>query len=263
MEWHLSRMFSNQGACLPTECTEMWNIFTGFGMKVDIFPSTSWLMSCAAFWFMASDFDTRLSLWQIVSKFLPCVLLDEQKQLELHQCVPGQSEDMSDIHISFKRSLQMTRGISLSDVGREVCSFVKCLLMLVLMCKESCVMRLFGRNRLNQHFLQMFDDVYGKMCVENNLKNVCDHFLPHPFQFIMHQPVIVGWWILILTQFNGYSLLILYTMSCHIGRLVSGKFWPQAVHDSSGDGNVCHVQMKNVYIAGWWSCAVGTLLLPH
>ena len=32
-------------------------------------------------------------------------------------------------------------------------------------------MRLFHGNRLNQHFLQTFDDVYGKMCVENNLKN--------------------------------------------------------------------------------------------
>jgi len=36
------------------------------------------------------------------------MLLDEQKQLELHQCVPGQSEEISDIHTSFQRSLQMT-----------------------------------------------------------------------------------------------------------------------------------------------------------
>jgi len=26
---------------------------------------------------------------------------------------------------------------------------------------------------------------------------------------------------------------------------------------------VCQVQMKNVYCAGWWSCAVETLLLPY
>jgi len=32
-------------------------------------------------------------------------------------------------------------------------------------------MSLFHRNRLNQHFLQTFDDVYGKVCGENNLKN--------------------------------------------------------------------------------------------
>jgi len=36
------------------------------------------------------------------------MLIDEQKQLELHQCTPGQSEEMSDIHISFQRSLQVT-----------------------------------------------------------------------------------------------------------------------------------------------------------
>jgi len=30
---------------------------------------------------------------------------------------------------------------------------------------------LFHWNRLNQHFLQVFDDVYGKMCGEDNLKN--------------------------------------------------------------------------------------------
>jgi len=45
MEWHLSRMLNIQGACLPAEGTEMWNIFTGFGMKVDVLLSTSWLMS--------------------------------------------------------------------------------------------------------------------------------------------------------------------------------------------------------------------------
>ena len=44
--------------------------------------------------------------------------------------------------------------------------------MLVFMCMESCVMSLFHSNRLNQHFLQMFDDVCVKMCGENNLKNV-------------------------------------------------------------------------------------------
>jgi hypothetical protein len=32
-------------------------------------------------------------------------------------------------------------------------------------------MSLFHRNRLNQHFLQTFDDVCGKMFGENNFKN--------------------------------------------------------------------------------------------
>jgi len=43
--------------------------------------------------------------------------------------------------------------------------------MFVLMCMESCAMSLFHWNRLNQHFLQTFDDVYGMMCCESNLKN--------------------------------------------------------------------------------------------
>ena len=74
-----------------------------------------------------------------------------------------------------------------------------------------------------------------------------DQFLPRPFQFIMHQPFMVWWWIPILTQLNGYNLLILCTMYCDIGRLVSGKLWLQAVHHGSGDCRVCHIQMKNVY----------------
>jgi len=41
-------------------------------------------------------------------KFLPCMLLDEQKQLDLHQCVTGHSEELADIHTSFQMSLQMT-----------------------------------------------------------------------------------------------------------------------------------------------------------
>ena len=53
---------------------------------------------------------------------------------------------------------------------------------------------------------------------------------------------------LILTQLNRYSVLILCTMYCDIGRL---------------ETEVCRVRMKNVYSAGWWSCAVGTFLLPH
>ena len=79
----------------------------------------------------------------------------------------------------------------------------------------------------------------------------------------MHQPVIVWWWILTLTltQLDGDSLLILCIVFCDNGRLVSGKFWLQA--DRSGHWSVCHLQMKNVYAAGWWNCAVGTLLLPH
>ena len=40
------------------------------------------------------------------------------------------------------------------------------------------------------------------------------------------------------------SPLILCTMYCDIGRLVSEKFWLQAVNHSSGDWSVCHVQMK-------------------
>ena len=88
-----------------------------------------------------------------------------------------------------------------------------------------------------------------------------DHFLPHLFQFTMHHPVIVWWWIPILTQLNGYSLLILFTMYCIIGRLMSGKFWLQAVHHSSGDWSLCHLQMKNVYSAGWWKTRLGLLTL--
>ena len=86
---------------------------------------------------------------------------------------------------------------------------------------------------------------------------------PHPSTSIpvQYAPAIIWWWIPILTQLNDYSLLILCTMYCDIGRLKSGKFWLQAVHQSSGDCSVCHVQMTNVYCAGWWSCAVGTLLL--
>jgi len=56
------RMLNIQDACLLAECTEMWNILMGFGMTVDVLLSTSWLMSWAAFWFMLSDFDTRLNL---------------------------------------------------------------------------------------------------------------------------------------------------------------------------------------------------------
>ena len=40
----LSRMLNIHGACLPAECTEMWKIFMGFFMKVDVLLSTSWLM---------------------------------------------------------------------------------------------------------------------------------------------------------------------------------------------------------------------------
>jgi hypothetical protein len=45
---------------------------------------------------------------------------------------------------------------------------------------------------------------------------------------------------------------------CNIGWLVSGKFGLQAVCWS-----VCHGLLKNVYSAGWWSCAEGNSLLPH
>ena len=43
-----------------------------------------------------------------VSKFLPCILIYEQKQFEWHQFIPGHWEEMSAIHTSFQRSLQMT-----------------------------------------------------------------------------------------------------------------------------------------------------------
>jgi len=36
------------------------------------------------------------------------MLIYEQKQLELHQCIPGHSEEMSDFHTSLQRQLQMT-----------------------------------------------------------------------------------------------------------------------------------------------------------
>jgi len=32
-------------------------------------------------------------------------------------------------------------------------------------------MSLYHRNKLNQHFLQALDYVYGKMCGDDNLKN--------------------------------------------------------------------------------------------
>ena len=141
---------------------------TGFGMKVDVLLSTSWLIGWAAFCLMLSNFDTRLNLWWIVPAFLPCMLIDEQKQLELHQCIPGHSRTFI---LPFRGRYRWQHGISLPEVGREICSCVKCLLMLVLMYMESCVMSLFHRNRLNQHFLQTLDDVHGKMCFKNNLRN--------------------------------------------------------------------------------------------
>jgi len=36
------------------------------------------------------------------------MLIDEQKQLELHQWIPVHSEEMPDIHTSLQRALQMT-----------------------------------------------------------------------------------------------------------------------------------------------------------
>ena len=36
------------------------------------------------------------------------MLTDEQKHLELQQCILGHSEEISDIYTSFQRSLQMT-----------------------------------------------------------------------------------------------------------------------------------------------------------
>jgi hypothetical protein len=36
------------------------------------------------------------------------MVTDDQKQLELHQCIPGHSEEMSDIHTSLQRPLQVT-----------------------------------------------------------------------------------------------------------------------------------------------------------
>jgi hypothetical protein len=55
-----------------------------------------------------------------VSKFVPCLLIDELEQLELHHCVPRHSGDTSDIHTSFQRSSQMTEhGISLPEEGQR------------------------------------------------------------------------------------------------------------------------------------------------
>jgi len=68
----------------------------------------------------------------------------------------------------------------------------------------------------------------------------------------MHQPVIVWWWIWILTQLNGYSRFILCTVHCDIGRLVHGKFWLQAVHHSIGDWSVCHIYaLSFLYVASY------------
>jgi hypothetical protein len=53
------------------------------------------------------------------------MLIEEQKELELHQCIPGHSEEISDIHTSLQRALQMTTWVF------PVCSHVICLLLLV------------------------------------------------------------------------------------------------------------------------------------
>jgi len=55
-------MLNLKGAWLLAECTEMWNMFTGFGTKVEVLLSASWLMHWAAFWFMLSNFDGTLNL---------------------------------------------------------------------------------------------------------------------------------------------------------------------------------------------------------
>ena len=39
--------------------------------------------------------------------------------------------------------------------------------------------------------------------------------------------------------------------------------WWVGSYDCRQYTTVCEVQMRNVYCAGWWSCAVGTLLIPH
>ena len=78
------------------------------------------------------------------------MLIDEQTQLELQQRIPGHTEEISDIHISLQRSLRMTTWDFPACSGQR---------------------SLFHSNGLNQHFLQTFDDVFGKMCGENNLKN--------------------------------------------------------------------------------------------
>jgi len=36
------------------------------------------------------------------------MLIDEQKQLGLPQCLTGHTEEISDIHTSFQRALQVT-----------------------------------------------------------------------------------------------------------------------------------------------------------
>ena len=55
-----------------------------------------------------------IKFWHQIEFVIDCVkmsafmLIDEQKQLELQQCIPGHSEEVSDIHTSFQRSLQIT-----------------------------------------------------------------------------------------------------------------------------------------------------------
>jgi len=53
------------------------------------------------------------------------MLIDEQKQLDLHQCVPEHSEDLSDIHTSFQMSLQMTARRQRSSFLCEMLTDVK------------------------------------------------------------------------------------------------------------------------------------------
>ena len=90
-----------------------------------------------------------------LSKFLPCMLIDEQTQLELHHCLPGHSEVTS--FTLPLRGLYIWHEISLPEVGKEVCSCVQCLLMLVLMCVELCFFSLFHRYVLNYNTL-CFED---------------------------------------------------------------------------------------------------------
>jgi len=77
------------------------------------------------------------------------------------------------------------------------------------------------------------------------LQTGCDHFLPCPLQFIVHQPVIAWWWIPILTEVNGYGV------QC---TLILAAWWVGSF-DCRQYTTVVETEVCAMYR---WSCAVGT-----
>jgi len=76
-------------------------------------------------------------------------------------------------------------------------------------------------------FLWLFSVPSSKWC-----SGTSDRPWPLPSTSIpVHYRPVSRWW----TQLNGYSLVILCTVCCDNGRLLSGKFWLQAVHHSNRD----------------------------